>query len=108
MKIPFFMLAAVVCNLSFASAPYWTQDPIVGDDAQSKAKYSYELAIYIADDDLDGLICSKVSGPAWLNVSGDCTASGTPDASDMGLNTFTVRVSDATQSDDATYEVTVK
>lgn len=108
MRIPFLALAALACNLSFASAPYWTQDPIVGEEAKSNTKYSYELAIYIADDDLDGLTCSKVSGPAWLSVSPDCTASGTPAGADIGLNTFTVRVSDATQSDDAKFEVTVK
>ena len=56
----------------------------------------------------DTLAFSKVSGPAWLAVAADGTLSGTPGASDVGLNTFTVRVTDsAGASADATLAITV-
>ncbi len=39
---------------------------------------------------------TKISGPAWLTVAPDGTLSGTPAAADLGENTFTVRVQNAT------------
>jgi len=44
--------------------------------------------------DSDPLTFSKVSGPAWLSVASDGTLSGTPSNSDLGLNSWTVSVTD--------------
>jgi fibronectin type 3 domain-containing protein len=69
----------------------------------------YSTAITAADIDVgDTLVYSKVSGPAWLAVAADGTLSGTPAESDVGVNTFAVRVTDSTGAfTDATITVTV-
>lgn len=43
----------------------------------------------------DSLTFNKVAGPAWLTVAANGALGGTPAASDLGTNTFTVRVTDA-------------
>ena len=43
----------------------------------------------------DTLTYSMVSGPAWLAVDGNGALTGTPANSDVGLNSFTVKVTDA-------------
>ena len=43
----------------------------------------------------DTLTYSKVSGPAWLSVASNGALSGTPGNSDVGANSFTVKVTDA-------------
>jgi fibronectin type 3 domain-containing protein len=54
------------------------------------------------------LAYSKASGPAWLTIATDGTLTGTPGASDAGLNTFTIRVTDNTGATaDATLAITV-
>ena len=59
--------------------------------------------------DFAGLTFSKVSGPSWLAVSSTGAFSGTPAASDVSTNTFTVRVSDAAGlSSTATVSVVVR
>jgi hypothetical protein len=56
----------------------------------------------------DVLTFGKTAGPAWLLVAADGILSGTPGASDTGLNTFTVRVTDATGSfAEATLSLTI-
>lgn len=56
----------------------------------------------------DTLTFSKVSGPAWLEVAADGSLTGTPPANAVGLNEFTVRVSDlAETSADTTLSITV-
>ncbi|MBN1517303.1 hypothetical protein JXA32_12140 [Candidatus Sumerlaeota bacterium] len=41
------------------------------------------------------LTFSKISGPGWLGVAADGTLAGAPSSEDAGLNSFTVRVTDA-------------
>ena len=75
----------------------------------------YHAGITLATDvsDLDAaygeiLTISKLSGPAWLAVATDGALSGTPGASDVGANTFTVRVTDTAGAfADATLTITV-
>jgi hypothetical protein len=50
---------------------------------------------------------SKVSGPAWLSVAANGTLSGTPADSDIGQNSWTVRVADTYGSDTASLQITV-
>ena len=51
---------------------------------------------------------AKVSGPVWLSVAADGTLSGTPTNSDVGANSFTVRVTDGnTPAVEATLDIIV-
>jgi len=45
--------------------------------------------------DHPGLVYSKTSGPAWLQVAPDGTLGGTPGSSDAGTNTFVLRATAA-------------
>jgi hypothetical protein len=89
-------------------APVFSVDPIIAANAQEFAAYSASLAGSASDLDGDALTYSLVSGPAWLSVAGDGTLSGQPSSSDVGLNSFTVEVSDGTAAPvSATLEITV-
>ncbi len=69
----------------FTSAMFVKADGIVG------VPYNDSLSGAATDANGDPLTYSRVSGPTWLNISGD-TLSGTPTSS--GTNTFTIEVSD--------------
>lgn len=72
-------------NLVFASAP-------------AKAPYLGDLTGSATDPNLgqgDSLTFSKTSGPAWLTVAANGTLGGTPDLTNIGNNTFGVKVTDA-------------
>nr|MCU0797991.1 putative Ig domain-containing protein [Akkermansiaceae bacterium] len=90
-------------------APAFTADPVVKSAATEDASYSGSLAADTTDPDFgDTRTFAKVSGPSWLSVSSDGTLSGTPSNSDVGSNSFTVRVTDAAGlSDDAGLSITV-
>jgi fibronectin type 3 domain-containing protein len=86
--------------------PVWSAPTLTKLTVSSGQPY---LTASLAGDasDVDtgsSLTFSKVSGPAWLNVASDGTLSGTPAATDAGVNTFTIRVTDNTG---ATADVTV-
>ncbi|PXA04648.1 hypothetical protein DDZ13_05605 [Coraliomargarita sinensis] len=91
------------------SAPTWATDPVDEVDATEDAAYSSSLADDASDVDTgDALTFAKVSGPAWLNVAGDGTLSGTPTNADVGANSFTVSVSDSIAAPvEATLNITV-
>lgn len=61
---------------------------------ESDLAYSATLADKASDPDGDVLSFNKVAGPAWLLVAADGALSGTPGASDIGINLFTVSVED--------------
>ncbi|MBN1517113.1 tandem-95 repeat protein [Candidatus Sumerlaeota bacterium] len=90
-------------------APYWISDPFSKSSATEDQAYSATIADDASDvDSGDSLSFSKVSGSSWLSVASDGTLSGTPSLSDVGANSFTVRVTDAASaSDDATLNITV-
>src|SRR6185295_15501302 len=44
------------------------------------------------------LVFSKMDGPAWLSVAADGSLTGTPDATNGGINNFLVRVTDTNSS----------
>ncbi len=102
--------AAMSINVANVNdAPVFTNDPMTGSGATEDAAYSASLAGTASDIDVgDTLTYSKVSGPAWLSVAANGTLSGTPGNGDVGLNQFTVRVTDAASlSDDAVLKITV-
>jgi hypothetical protein len=76
--------------------PVFDLDPISEPNGVEYILYSGTIADDVSDPDVgDSLTFSKVSGPTWLNVASDGVLSGTPDATDLGENIFTVRVEDA-------------
>lgn len=104
--------ADATLNISVANvndAPTWTSGTITKPGASEGTAYSSSLATDAADIDAgDTLSFSKVGGPAWLSVASNGALSGTPTASDAGLNAFTVRVTDTGGLfADATLQITV-
>jgi hypothetical protein len=88
-------------------APAFTADPINEMGADEGVAYSSSIADNASDPESDPMTFSKVSGPAWLSVASDGSLSGTPAASDVGLNVFTVQVSATGGSGTATLNITV-
>ncbi len=77
-------------------APTWTSNPIIAPNAAEAIAYTASLAGNAVDADAGAtLTFAKVSGPAWLSVAANGALSGTPSGTDTGVNSFTVRVSDA-------------
>ena len=89
------------------SAPVFSSNPVVKGNASEDAAYGNTLANDATDPDGDPLTFSALAGPAWLNIALDGTLSGTPANVDVGLNSWTVQVTDGTETDTATLEVTV-
>jgi len=79
--------------------PIWSSNSITEPNVTRGQPYtSFNISGYASDPDTpygDTITFSKASGPGWLTVGSDGTLSGTPGASDVGTNTFTVRVTDA-------------
>jgi hypothetical protein len=90
-------------------APVFNSNPISGAGATEVQPYSGSIAGSATDADFgDNLTYAKANGPAWLSVGMNGTLSGTPSNSDVGLNSFTVQVSDeAGATGSATLEITV-
>lgn len=103
-------LATVTIQVTNANdPPLFASDPIPGDQATEDTAYWLNLAASAGDiDPGETLVYSKLSGPDWLVVASDGTVSGTPANSDVGPNSFTVRVTDsANASDEATLDIAV-
>ena len=75
-------------------APVFSSNPITGTGATANSPCSGTIAGSATDDDNNPLTYAKVSGPAWLNVAGDGTLSGTPTSGNVGANSFTISVTD--------------
>ena len=89
------MLLITVDNDAVNDAPVWNSNPVVEADALEDVAYSNSIAGAASDFDTGAsLSYAKVSGPSWLNVAADGTLSGTPGSSDVGVNSWTVSVSD--------------
>jgi len=69
-------------------------DPIIEMDAVEGVAYSSTLSDDLVAFDASQLTFSKLTGPGWLTVAADGTLGGTPSASDIGLNSFTIQVED--------------
>ena len=87
-------LTIAVANIN--DAPAFTADPIAGAAATEDTAYAGSLAGVAGDIDAgDTRTFSKTGGPAWLTVAANGTLGGIPSNSDVGPNSFTVRVTDA-------------
>jgi hypothetical protein len=77
-------------------APVINTDPIVGGGATEGVAYVGTLAGAISDGDTsDTLTYTLDTTPSWLVVAADGALAGTPNNSHVGLNQFTIRVTDA-------------
>lgn len=88
-------------------APSFASDPINEVNATENVSYNSSISDNASDPESDAMTFSKVSGPAWLSVATDGTLSGSPGASDVGDNVFTVQVDDAEGDDTATLNIKV-
>lgn len=76
-------------------APVFTSSPLNGRAATEGVAYNESLLEFATDDDADAnLTFVKISGPSWLNVASDGSLTGTPDAQDVGINVFTITMTD--------------
>ncbi len=107
------LTAPIVANFrlgggSANNPPAFTSDPIVKPDAIQGQAFSSSIASNAGDLDTDPLTFAKTSGPAWLVVASNGALNGTPAMADLGLNNFTVSVSDGRGgSDTAALQITV-
>ncbi len=97
---------AQVASLYTNQAPAFASDPMSRSNAVPSGPYDGTLAGTATDPEGGAITYRKVSGPAWLQVAGDGTFSGTPGAANVGPNAFLVRATDGAQlSDDATLNI---
>lgn len=101
-----------VWNLWGGSAnqpPVFSSATILLPDATRSAAYTGQsLSGFASDPDLNPLTFTKLDGPAWLSVAANGTLSGTPGATNEGLNSFFVRVTDSSgASSDAELQINV-
>jgi hypothetical protein len=90
-------------------APTFTVNPFSEPDAMAGQAYSANISTNATDLNGDALTFAKVSGPAWLNVSGTGGLSGTPFSPDAGPNSFVVSVTDpGSLSNTATLNINVQ
>ncbi|MES2658842.1 MAG: Calx-beta domain-containing protein [Verrucomicrobiota bacterium] len=88
------VLNIAVSNVN--DAPVFTVNPIAGSNATEDSAYADSLAGFGTDIDAgDTITYSKVSGPAWLSVASNGALSGTPTNSNVGSNSFAVKVTDS-------------
>jgi hypothetical protein len=75
-------------------SPTWSSNPVVKSNATVGVAYSGSLSGNASDPESNTLTFTKASGPTWLSVAANGTLSGTAATANIGLNTFTVNVSD--------------
>ena len=107
-----YLISGAAAEISIADsnhAPEWASPVHAAAGGTVGMPYSGSIAAAATDPDAgDDLVFTKVSGPEWLGIAADGTLTGTPKASDVGLNQFTVRVSDpAGEFSETTIEITV-
>ncbi|MBW8780598.1 MAG: alginate lyase family protein [Verrucomicrobia bacterium] len=93
-------------------APVWSSTSLTGLVVTRDQPYAaFTLTGLATDPDTsygDTVAYSKIGGPAWLVVASNGALSGTPGVSDVGTNSFTVRVTDSAGAFvDATLAITV-
>ena len=88
--------------------PAFTSDPITKPNATQGQSYSGSIASNASDPNSDPLTFAKASGPTWLSVAANGALIGTPGSTNVGINSFSVSVSDGRGgSDTATLQITV-
>ena len=90
--------------------PVFTIDPIIMPNGVEDSGYNGTVAGSATDADAgDNLTYSRVSGPTWMYIASSGDLLGTPRNANVGLNSWTVRVSDGNGGvDTATLEITVE
>ncbi|MEA3211405.1 MAG: rhamnogalacturonan endolyase [Chthoniobacter sp.] len=86
-------------------APIFTAKPTVFPVVNQGVNYStlaQSLASAATDANGGSLTFTKLSGPAWLIVAANGTLSGTSANADVGLNQFSIRVTDSNGASDNT------
>jgi regulation of enolase protein 1 (concanavalin A-like superfamily) len=87
-------LNIIVANTN--DAPTFASNPLTKPGATIGSAYSASIAGDALDVDTgDTRTFSKTSGNSWLTVTADGALSGTPPSGTSGVNSFTVRVTDA-------------
>jgi len=89
-------------------APSFTNENLTLENATVSQGYSVSIVSMVSDPEGDNLTFSKVSGPDWLSVVESGVISGTPSASDVGVQTLTVQVVATGGSDEVSIELTVE
>jgi len=84
----------VINAVAVLEAPLFIFDPFEQTVASVGVVYVSSLEYDAIDYNGDPLTFTKLLGPAWLNIASDGTLSGTPNPADLGLNSWTVQVSD--------------
>lgn len=87
--------------------PLWLEDPIQLGAIPNQA-FSTSFASKVQEFDGLALTFQKVSGPTWLNVGANGSASGTPTVANLGINTFKVSASSVNGSVEGTLRVNVR
>lgn len=95
--------------LNVNNPPVWANHSLSKTNGTISLGYSGTLAGDASDPDAgDTLTFSKVSGPAWLTLAANGALGGTPGITDVGLNSWSVRVTDTGGLyDTATLQITV-
>lgn len=78
-------------------APSFTSNPLNYPEATVLIAYSGSLTTAASDPNAQQiplLTYTKLSGPAWLSIATNGNLSGTPATADIGVNNFSVRVTD--------------
>jgi hypothetical protein len=93
---------SVTAQAATNSSPLFTSDPINRPPATNGAPYAATLAGEASDPGGNPLSFSKVSGsgPSWLNVSANGALSGTPASTNMGLNSWLIRITNGVGGSD--------
>ena len=82
--------------------PQFSSGPIAKTSATAGSAYLGSLSGSASDPNNNPLTFSKLpGGPSWLNIAADGTLSGTPSATDAGLNSWNVQVASSDGSDTA-------
>ncbi|OMH36159.1 carbohydrate binding domain-containing protein [Motiliproteus sp. MSK22-1] len=79
--------------------PVFMANPIDKNQVNIGSVFNSSLIEDAEDADGDQLTFSKLSGPAWLTVEASGVLTGLPTTDDLGLNTFTINVSDGHGAD---------
>jgi arylsulfatase A-like enzyme len=88
--------------------PAFDSDPVVELNVTTNQAYSSTLANDASDPNGDPMIFLKISGPVWLNIATNGDLSGTPLPGDLGMNSWTVSVTDGISgTNSATLQITV-
>lgn len=86
------LLAAGEVQAIQNQAPAFASDPFVVSASEDSPMTTVISAV---DFESDAISYIKTSGPAWLSISSSGALSGTPTNSEVGENTFTVRITDS-------------